>query len=78
MSGYIIELCLCTETLLDSVKDTALRQKDIAGVYAMAIVSSEEKDWPKVNRAIINRWGQSGLNRVKNMAWNIIAANTEI
>lgn len=45
-------------------------QTDIAKTYYFAIKSSVNVDWKRINKAIIERWSISGLNRVKTMAWN--------
>ncbi len=66
---FAIELACCTSTLIDEIRDKAFRQKDIALTYAMALRSSEKKDWRKINRAIIERWSRAGLERIKKMAW---------
>lgn len=45
-------------------------QRQVAQTYALGLHSSDETDWAKVNRAIIDRWSVSGLERIKNMAWS--------
>ena len=66
------ELCQCTNVLLQEVADRQFSQKSVALTYAMAIESSEAKDWKAINEAIINRWSRSGLERIKRMAWKRI------
>lgn len=66
----IIELRLCTDTMLDEIADKGSVQKDIAQTYHLALRSSEETNWSEVNRAIIKRWSRSGLERIKEMAWS--------
>jgi len=41
----------------------------LALTYALAIKSREEKDWKKINKAIVKKWSLSGLKRVKKLAW---------
>ena len=65
-----MELCCCTSTLLSEIEDKAVTKKHLAMTYALALRSSEETDWPKVNRAILNRWSMSGLHDIKRMAWS--------
>lgn len=65
-----IELALCTDVLLDEISKKESKQKDIAQTYALALRSSEETDWAKVNQAIIARWSVSGLKQIKKMAWS--------
>ena len=67
-----IELMNTTEHLLREINEHKLIQKEVALSYAMSICSSEKTNWPKVNLAIIERWSNSGLIRVKEMAWKII------
>ncbi len=69
-----IELCCCTATLLREISDKNFSQKSIVLTYAMAINSSEPKDWESVNDAIIKRWSRSGLEYIKRMAWKQIEA----
>ncbi len=64
-----VELCGCTKVLLEEIADKQFSQKHIALTYAMAIASSETKDWKAINDAIIKRWSFSGLERIKQMAW---------
>jgi len=64
-----VEFCRCTEVLLQEIRDTHFSQKHVALTYAMAIASSETKDWKAINDAIIKRWSFSGLKRIKQMAW---------
>jgi threonine synthase len=64
-----IELADCENVLLREIADKRLKQADVALTFAMAMASSEEVNWPRVNEAIIERWSISGLRRVKEMAW---------
>jgi len=67
-----IELCDCTNVLLREISDKHFTQKSVALTYAMAINSSEQKNWKAINDAIIKRWSRSGLDRIKKMAWKRI------
>jgi hypothetical protein len=71
MSDWQINLVCCTDVILRSIEARAT-QKQVATLYAMAMKSEFEKsdtlDWPTINRAIIERWSMSGLERVKKMA----------
>jgi len=66
------ELANCENMILREIADKKFKQRDIAQTYALSIVSSEHDniDWVKVNRAIIERWSKSGLERIKKMAWS--------
>jgi len=55
---------------MSEIADKRLYQRDIAKTYALALRSSEETDWKKVNTAIIQRWSVSGLETIKKMAWS--------
>ena len=70
MSDFVCEMCLCTETILDEISMPELTQKQVAQTYRLAMESSEEKDWKVINAAIMKRWGQSGLTRIKKLAWS--------
>lgn len=56
------------EFVIENEIKQGLTQKQIAQTYALALRSSYETDWAKVNRMIIDRWSVSGLERIKNMA----------
>ena len=64
-----IELCCCTEVLLQEIADKRYKRNDCAKTYRMALCSSDKTDWSAVNTAIINRWSVSGLEYIKNLAW---------
>ena len=66
----IIELMDCTNVLLDEIANKQFKQRDIAMTYALSLQSNDPTDYKKVNRAIIDRWSKSGLNRIKEMAWS--------
>lgn len=66
-----IELACVEDTIENEIAQGA-KQKDVAMTYAMALVSSWPTDWGRVNRAIAAKWPK-GLNRVKQMAWGIVA-----
>lgn len=65
-----LELVCCTDVLIRDIRCKQLKQRNIAQTYALALRSSEEPDWLKVNLAIIERWSHSGLERIKKMAWS--------
>ena len=71
-----VELCCCTDVLLREVKEKVCTQKSLALTYALAIQSSESKDWRTINDAIITRWSRGGLERIKKMAWALIETKT--
>jgi hypothetical protein len=65
-----IELACCTSVLLNEIADPKAKQVDVSQTYCLALMSSEKTDWGQVNRAILDRWSMSGLERIKKMAWS--------
>ena len=65
------ELTDTTNTLLREIEDPAMRRKDVAQTYALALRSSWPTDWGKVNRAILARWSRSALDWIKTRAWKL-------
>jgi hypothetical protein len=65
----MFELAMTTSTILEEVKRPESTQRDVASFYGLALRSSWETNWPAVNAAIIERWSQSGLERIKAAAW---------
>jgi hypothetical protein len=67
---------LWTNAILLEIFSKEFKQKDIARSYALAIKSESEGrtvDWTKINGAILSRWSMSGLERIKKLAWDILA-----
>ena len=67
-----IELADCTNVILNEIADKRFKQKDIADTYGLSLISSEYTDYKTVNRAIVDRWSVSGLDRIKKMAWAMV------
>lgn len=67
-----IELACCEMVLMNEISIKAMKRRDIAQTYRLALQSSERDsiDWRKVNEAIIARWSVSGLNWIKEQAWS--------
>ena len=65
-----MELAGCTQMLLDEIARKEFKRKDIAKTYALALRSSEQTDWARVNAAIVARWSQSALVWIKEQAWS--------
>ena len=76
MDNLKINLVCCTMVLLQDVACRQMRQKDVALTYAMAIKSeaqgADKPDWKTINEAILGRWKMSGLERIKNLAFDYI------
>ena len=77
MSELRIEMVNCEWTILNEIEQ-GCAQKSVAMTYGFGLLSSEEltMDWRKINRAIIDRWSLSGLDRVKKMAWKHVKGAT--
>jgi hypothetical protein len=71
-----IVLSNCEAALLQEIADPRMKQADVASTYGLALLSSERDqiDWSKVNAAIMARWSQSGLLRIKKAAWKLAEA----
>jgi len=71
-----MELQLTFENLeaiiLREIADRAMSQKDVAQTYAILIrqCGPDGANWARINRAIMDRWGMSGLERIKRLAWS--------
>ena len=66
----IIELADPTGTLLQEIENRKCTRNIVAKTYALALRSSVETDWSKVNRAIIARWSVSALEWINRRAWS--------
>ncbi len=76
MSGEVrIALCDPERVLLEEIADKRMKREDVALTYALAIASGETIDWPKVNRAIMDRWSASAMRWIKEFAWKQIRAS---
>ena len=62
------ELANCTNHLLREIADPAMKRRDVAQSYALAIRSGEVTNWLRVNDAIIARWSLSALVFIKQQA----------
>jgi hypothetical protein len=57
---------------MEEIANPRMKRNNVATTYALAIQSSQETDWPRVNQAIIRRWSQSALTYIKERAWKIV------
>jgi len=67
--NFTMELLCCESTILNEISHKECKRKHIALTYYFCMASSEEVDWGKINKAIIERWSHSGLNYIKTEAW---------
>lgn len=58
-----------TQILLDAIDYEANTQADVAQRYAWAMQYEGDVNWSVVNAAIVSRWSNAGLVRVKRLAW---------
>lgn len=69
MIPYLVD---CTNVILNEIA-LGLPAKSIALTYRLAMQSDvaqmDTPDWPRINRAIIDKWGMPRLTRIKEMAW---------
>jgi len=67
--NFTMELLCCESTILNEIKQKECKRNNIALTYYLCMASSEEVDWGKINKAIMERWSRSGLNYIKTEAW---------
>ena len=58
------------EATIEREIELGLNQVAIAKTYALAVRSTYPTDWHRVNAAIIVRWSEAGLQRIKRLAWS--------
>ena len=63
-----LELANCTNHLLREIAEPAMKRRDVAQSYALAMRSQETTDYARVNGAIIARWSLSALEYIKQQA----------
>lgn len=73
----MFELVNITQTILREIENTKMKQAQVALTYSLAIKSKEAINWTAINQAIINRWSESGLERIKAMAWKLVNVEVE-
>lgn len=65
-----IELMFPEKIILTEISDKKATQKDVAMTYRIIIQQKLKVDWKKINKAIVDRWSRSGLERIKQLAWS--------
>ena len=48
------------------------KQINAALLYSQMLLHKDSIDWQIIDQAIIDKWSESGLGKIKNMAWQII------
>lgn len=66
----IIEM-LDVEGVIENEIKLGIPQKSIALTYAFGLRSSGKVDWKRINNALIAKFGQRGLARIKARAWRL-------
>jgi hypothetical protein len=64
-NSFRIELADPQGQLLEDIATPAMKRRDVAMTYRLALRSADRVDWPAVNRAIIARWAVSALEWIK-------------
>ncbi len=64
-----IELATPQNIILNEIQKHKFTQKSVALTYAFCLRQANEVDFAIINKAIVERWSLSGLERVKKMAW---------
>jgi len=67
-TDFTMEMLFCEATILNEISHKECKRNDIALTYYFCMVSSEDIDYEKVNKAIIKRWSFSGLKYIKEEA----------
>ncbi len=67
------------EQLLYEIADSRMKRTDVALSYAFAIRqrATDNPDFRKINKAIIERWSMSGLEWIKNRAWKMVGESSD-
>ena len=71
-----VELMFCEETILQEIADKNFTRDSIAITYAFCIDSSENPDFAKINKAIVNRWSHNAVEYIKKEAWKLRKGNS--
>ena len=66
-----VVLMFCEETILQEIADKNFTRDSVAITYAFCIDSTENPDFAKINRAIINRWSRGAVEYIKKEAWKL-------
>lgn len=66
--NFTVEMLFCEATILNEISHKECKRKDIALTYYFCMVSKEDINYTKVNKAIIDRWSFSGLEYIKKEA----------
>lgn len=70
---YQIQLCDPQKVLLEEIQDKKITQRSVSLTYAFILRQEPNADFSTVNKAIMDKWGKGGLQRVINKAWKIVS-----
>jgi hypothetical protein len=62
---------MCIEWVIENEIEQGIPQKSIALSYAFGLRASTQPDWARINKAILAKFGKTGLNRIKTRAWRL-------
>jgi hypothetical protein len=66
------------KVILDELQMDGITQYSITLTYCFCIKQIKgESDFAIINQAIIDKWGEVGLERIKNKAWRLINAKNK-
>lgn len=69
--SFTMELYCCEDTILNEISHKEYKRNNIVLTYYFCLISSEDINFWKINKAIIERWSHSGLNYIKVEAWKL-------
>lgn len=71
------ELPDAVEFVFIFIHDKKFNRNYTAIMYAQCMMQTTNPiDWPRINRAIMDRWSRSGLKYIKTKAWKILHERT--
>jgi len=69
----------CEKCISHMLKDKKTTIAEIAFPYSMTIIAHEDfGDIKSINRAIINRWSMTALEKIKKQAWAILKSRDTV
>lgn len=59
--------------IMNEIEDRAFKRKAVAHTYSI-LIQKGHREFGEINRAIVQRWSESGLAWIKRQAWKQVAA----
>lgn len=66
------EAAMIEDRFIKMLQSLLCKQVNAALLYSKMLPLRDEINWLKVNQAIIDKWSESSLKKVKTMAWQLI------